>query len=120
MTRTSNAFLPRAFTTLLLAVILCAAVILGVHALEQHGSDAQAVRRCMDERGPFAIWAEKDGCTIHNLVNLEGERKVGDQIRIVAQDGKEYEKTSFIPRNGVLEKIERWLSGKGAVRIFPK
>jgi hypothetical protein len=116
---TGDNSLVRAFAILILACVLCAAVIYGIHALEQHGADAQAVRRCMDERGPLAIWQQPDGCTTHNLVTLDDGR-TGDQIRIEAQNGKEYEKTSFIPRNGNLERIIEWLVKKGCTQCAPK
>jgi hypothetical protein len=70
----------------------------------------------MDERVPLAIWQQPDG-RCHNLVELPGGR-IGDQITTVGKDGRTYELTSFVPRCGILCKIEQWLTrSKGAVKI---
>ena len=117
-------FNPKVFLGLTILCVLFAAVagvvVLSDHAVIQHGSDAETVRRCLDKNGVIQIWTEKDGCTTHNLTPLDGQRKVGDQVRITGMDGQVYEKTSFIPRCGVLCKIEQWLQGKGAVQTWQK
>ena len=120
MIRTHDNFLPRAMKTLLLAVILCAAVIYGIHALKQHGMDAQTVRNCMDDpNNILEIWKQPDG-RCHNLVKLDGERKVGDMVTEKGADGRTYEITSLIPKCGILCQIEEWLKGKGYQQIWTK
>ena len=120
MTRTADNFFSKALTTLLLAVILCAAVIYGIHALQQHGMDAQAVRKCMnDPSNLLAVWRQPDG-RCHNLVKLDGEREVGDMVTAEGKDGQTYEITSLIPKCGILCQIEKWLEGKGYQQIWTK
>ena len=102
----------------LLVCIVLAAVVLGAHAVMRHGDEALAIRKCMDNPGPFQVWLEKDGCVTHNLVKLP-TGKVGDQIQIKGQDGNQYEVTAYVPKCGILCKIENWLNEtKGARRIW--
>jgi hypothetical protein len=120
MTNTADNFMVKAILILLAACVMCAAIILGVHAIERHGSDAVAIRKCMDDRGPFQKWLERDGCATHNLVKLDDGR-VGDQITVKGEDGRTYEVTSYVPKCGILCQIENWLNQtKGAKRIWTK
>jgi hypothetical protein len=95
-----------------------AVAILCAHAVMRHGEEAQTIRRCMDNPGPFQIWMERDGCTTHNLVKLPDGR-TGDKIQVKGEDGLQYEVTDYVPKCGILCKIENWLNDtKRAKRIW--
>ena len=110
----------RGFTGIFLFILLASGLILCAHALK-HGEDAQIVRQCAaDPQNLLSQWSDPNTQCTHNIVKLPGhQREAGDQIR-TTKDGQDLEVTSFIPRCGVLCKIEEWLSGKGAVKVWPK
>jgi len=86
------------------------AVIFQNHAVLQHGTEALAVRQSCSNN-VFVVWKEPCGCE-HNLTRMPSG-KVGDMI--TKTDGvNKVEISSFIPKDGVLGRIEYWLLGKGA------
>lgn len=104
---------------ILLACVLLATVagvIMGSHAIERHGNDAQAVRQSVCHNGIFMSFIERDKCTKHNLTRIS-DNCVGDMITTVNEyDAMTYEVSSFIPKGGILGNIIKWLDGKGATR----
>lgn len=109
----------------LLLVIICliAGVMFAVlqvqpreHALENHStSEVIAIRKCVQNQGPFMQFRERDKITFHLLCRLDDGR-IGDQIVEKTENGL-VEKTSFIPQDGTLNSIIKWLFRKGATRF---
>ncbi len=99
-------------------VLLATAVILGMHAVEKHGSEAEAVRSCMSRQGPTQVWSKPDGRQIWVCIMPDG--KFGLQVNWTDEAGKVHEITSFIK-----SKFQRWsqlyqyLKNCGATRVYP-
>src|SRR3990167_6338782 len=89
------------FAKLLLFALLLtvAAGALGVtlhsHAVDRHGTDAEAVRHCLNKNGPYMVFKNLSEPTWYLLCQID-KAKWGFQA--VSRDGNE--KTAFIPGDG--------------------
>lgn len=89
------------------------------HALV-HGADAIAVRQCLDNNGPFAVWQKPDGRFVR-LCNLPDGR-FGMQICAADYNGEEcfHEITSFVKNKfDKLEQLIKYLQNIGSVQVWP-
>jgi hypothetical protein len=89
------------------------------HALS-HGADAIAVRQCLDQNGPFAIWQKPDGRFVRLCSMPDG--KFGMQICASDYNGGEcfHEITSFIKNKfDKLEQLIKYLQNLGATQVWP-
>lgn len=102
------------FPVLIVAAILAAtAVIVGQHATAKHGDEAESIRKCLSNNGPYQVWRDRTG-DLYKLCKL-ADGRWGAQI--IAKDGAEYyEKTAYVKGDGAWNTIMRWLQGKGATR----
>ena len=84
------------------------------HAVERHGSEAVAIRDCLQKSGPAEEWVKRDD---PNVEYWMCQIPSGKWCIMVAQvwnsvvDGAEWrESTSFCPRDGSYQKVVRYLS----------
>lgn len=97
-----------------------ATVIEYEHAINQHNAEAIAVRECLDQNGPFAIWQKPDGRFLR-LCNLP-DGKFGMQICVSDYNGGDcfHEITSFIKNKFTrLEQLIKYLRNIGARQVWP-
>jgi putative hemolysin len=97
-------------------VVLFAVITYGAHAVTKHGTDADAVRECMENDGPMQVWVKPDG-RVMNICKLPDGR-----FGVMVTDGTR-EITSFIYRAGkgcktILAQVENYLRNMGAQRIY--
>ena len=97
---------------ILAAVLLAAAsVVAHSHAVSRHGADAEAIRKCLENNGPYQIWRSFDGDTFYHLCQLEDERW-GLQA-ITKEAGEWHEKTAFIRGDGSWKALLEYLHKLG-------
>lgn len=95
---------------LLLAVLLSAAITAGlllykVHDADlKHGPEAEDIRRCLEDKGPFMVFASRDKSTFYFLCEIS-KGVWGVQAR--AKDGGE--RTVFIPKDGSWKEVVKYL-----------
>lgn len=100
---------PVKFLFLLFVLALAfAALVYGTHAVERHGSDATAVRRCLENGGGIENWFNPETNREATICQLQDGR-YGIQIH---RFGREV--TSFI-KNKLrrLDQVQRYLSNRG-------
>ena len=85
------------------------------HAVERHGSEAVAIRDCLQQRGAMETWQDKERPGVQAwMCQLDDGRYC---ISIVqwwnsVVDGAEWrESTSFCPANGTYDKVVKYLRG---------
>ena len=100
---------------LLILCFVIAMLVTCTHAVIKHGIDAELVRKCMDEQGPFAKWVKLDGRVIWLCQLPDG--RYGIQIR---DPWEQREITSF-PKDKMtrLDQVEQWLRNIGAEKVTP-
>lgn len=85
-----------------------------IHTTTKHANkhpEAEQVRKAFRKNGAFQIWQEKvDKKTFHYVVELENGI-YGDWV-VSCENGTNYEKTVFVPKDGKLSSIENWLKSK--------
>lgn len=103
----SNPFLKLFFFAIILAVIAGAfGVTLNSHAVDRHGQDAVAIRRCLDNKfRPDIVFKNKSDAVWYLLCQLEDSRW---GLQAVTKDGSE--KTAFVPGDGSLRTVMDYLS----------
>jgi hypothetical protein len=97
-------------TLKLLALFLLLAVtpiVYNAHAVEKHGSDAVAIRRCLEEKGPDMVWKRRGTETFYRCVRLEDGRWGLQALK--RKGGKLIEKTSFIKGDGTLRALLKYM-----------
>lgn len=112
MTTIDTTYTPNPFGKLLIFGLVLAlavgafGVMLHGHAVAQHGQDAVAVRRCLNDSGPHMIFKASFGDTWYLLCQIDPSRW---GIQAVTKNG--HEKTAFVPGDGspkaVLEYLQR-------------
>ncbi len=103
------------FLALLAAAVgLVWAILVGPedHAQTRHGSDAVAIRQCIDRNGPYQVWRGKDKETWYLTCQLPDGRW---GVRSVIWDKALrafFEKTAFVPEDGaegdLLGYLAKW------------
>jgi hypothetical protein len=102
---------------MVLMAVLMITVAYGAHALEKHGSDAQAVRQCMENNDPLEMWTKMTDGRVFWVCLLDDGR-----FGIMITDGNK-EVTSFVYRasKGLkvkLSQVEFYLRNNvGALRV---
>lgn len=100
--------------TIAMAVLFASYCVYNAHAVARHGSDAEAVRKCLQDNDPYQTWVKPDGRVIH-LCHLPDGRW-GVQIR---DSSGIHEITSLIKNKmSKLSQVEQWLHNMGAERIL--
>ena len=97
------------FGILLAAILLVAAIVVVVHAhaVQRHGMDAEAIRKCLNDKGPYQVWKAMGEDTFYRICQLDDMRwglqaivKVGDVW---------HEKTAFIRSDGTWKALTEYL-----------
>lgn len=125
MITTANRTNPN-YTLPVILIVLAAVSILAVtfapvyhsHAVVRHGTDAEIVRKCLEDNGPVQQWKKYDSTRYHRLCVLPDGR-IGDQIVQLDDDGVWHEITSFIRQESSMEDVMRVLA-KEAVKVWGK
>lgn len=82
---------------------------------EQGHNRTNEIRKAYKNNGAFEIWQElKDKKTFHVIVLLN-DGLYGDWIITRNSNGNIFEKSVFVPKDGSLDKIHIWLSGKATL-----
>ena len=90
------------FLKFILIVFLALGVIYTAHAVEHHGADAIAVRKCLDDQGPYMVLKSRFDPTFYLLCKLESGLF---GIQAVNEKGG-WERTSFI--KGTWKDIQKY------------
>ena len=86
------------------------------HAIVQHGADAEAVRNCLNQNGPFAVWQKPDGRFLRLCQLPDGH--YGTQI--CKDEGCLHEITAYIKNKMTrIEQLIKYLENMGAKQIWP-
>lgn len=96
------------WTILVLAALVLAAVVYGVHAYERHGAIADQVRQCLENQGPVLQVQNPITGRIAKACPLDG--RFG--IQILEQDG-EHEVTSFKNKSKTIDQLLQYLRNAG-------
>jgi len=87
--------------------IVAAIVVVHAHAVIRHGTDAEAVRKCLENKGPHQLWRSNDGITFYRLCELEDGRW---GLQAILKDGNIWhEKTAFIRGDGSWKALMEYL-----------
>lgn len=117
-TRQSSS-LPPALPLLLLMgiVVTMAAVVLGSHAVARHPDDAPLIRQCLNENGPYQVWASKDRSRFFKVCQLP-DMRWGFQITAVEKaTGDEIEITAYVKNDGSWTEFLKLMAREGAKRF---
>lgn len=100
---------------LLLAVAALPVINSSLHAIDRHGTDALAIRACLDQKGPQMTFKSKvNPLTFYLCVQLDDGRW---GFRAIIKDlGEWWEKTAFIKGEGTLGELLDYM-GKLATRF---
>lgn len=89
------------------AILLAAVIIVQAHAVQRHGADAEAIRKCLDNKGPQQLWRARDGATFYRLCQLDDGRW---GLQSIVKEGEVwYEKTAFIRGDGSWKALMDYL-----------
>ena len=84
------------------------------HAVERHGSDALAIRKCLNDKGGAdQIWRSFDKRTFYLWCQLPDERWGFMAIVQDAVDRLWYESTSFIKGDGTMANLLKYMEKFG-------
>jgi len=81
-------------------------VVVHEHAVQRHGSDAESIRQCLDDKGPYQLWRNLDGQTYYKLCQFDDSRW-GLQA-IVKEGDVWHEKTAFVRGDGSWNDLEQF------------
>jgi hypothetical protein len=99
-----------------LAVLLAASVGIAYssHAVARHGSDARAIRKCIEQNGPAQVWRDRED-NFFKLCVLPDQRWGVQIVKRASENGAKWvEKTAYVKGNGTWQTIARWLNRMGA------
>ena len=117
-TNSPNLLIP--FVLIVLAALCVYAVafapVYHQHAVVRHGTDAELVRKCLEDNGPVQQWRKLDSSRYHKLCVLPDGR-IGDQIVQLDDDGIWHEITSFVRQESTLDDVVRALS-REAIKVW--
>jgi putative hemolysin len=92
------------------------AVVEHNHAVVQHGAEAEAVRNCLNQNGPFAVWQKPDGRFLRLCQLPDGH--FGAQI--CKDEGCLHEITAYVKNKMTrIEQLIKYLENMGAKQIYP-
>jgi hypothetical protein len=98
---------PFSFFIVLLLILAAVVVVVQSHAVQRHGEEAEAIRKCLDNNGPFQIWRAFDGETFYRLCQLDDERW---GLQAIVKEGKTWvEKTAFVRGDGSWKALMNYL-----------
>jgi putative hemolysin len=102
----------------MLAVLIALAAGIGValstHAVARHGSDARAIRKCIEQNGPQQVWRDRED-NFFKLCQLPDGRFGVQIVKRAAENGAKWvEKTAYVKGNGSWQTVARWLDRMGA------
>ena len=84
------------------------------HAVERHGSDALAIRKCLNDKGGAdQIWRSLDKKTFYLWCQLPDERWGFMAILQDAVDRLWYESTSFVKGDGTMANLLKYMEKFG-------
>ena len=84
------------------------------HAVEKHGSDALAIRKCLNDKGGAdEIWRSFDKTTFYLWCHLPDDRWGFMAIVQDAIDRLWYESTSFVKGDGTMGNLLRYMEKFG-------
>lgn len=106
-------FNPVPLVAVAVLVLAAVAVINSVHAVARHGSEAEAIRKCLGQNGAYQIYKDRAG-DFYKLCKLDDGRW-GAQI-IAKQADEFFEKTAYVKGDGAWNTVMRWLVERGATR----
>lgn len=86
-------------------------VIFGSHAVERHGNDARAIRRCMMDDGPLTVYQASD--TFYLICRLPDGR-FGLQAVKKGAYKLYHEMTAFVKGNGSYDELMAYMGRIGA------
>ncbi len=98
---------------ILAALLLLASitVVVHAHAVQRHGAEAEAIRACLDQNGPYQHWRAFDRETFYRICQLE-DGKWG--LQAITKVGEQWhEKTAFIRGNGSWRALMEYLQRIG-------
>ena len=105
-----NKFLQTAAFVAAIGILLIVALPQS-HAIERHGADAVAIRKCLQDKGPLKVFKStvEEG-VFYQICKLPDER-IGLQVVKWAKDlGQWVEKTAFVRGDGSLKAVLDYLS----------
>jgi len=87
-------------------------VVEQVHAARQHTTDAQQIRTCLRDNGPYQIFLSRDNVTYYLLCELPDGRWGLQAIVMRTVNGIKAwcERTAFVPNNGSWYELMRYLA----------
>jgi len=88
-------------------------IIISLHALERHGSDAERVIDCIERNGPMEHWIQPNGRHIWLCY-------IGPEYGILITEDENMEKTvtAFIKNKmKSLSQVHRYLINRGGIRV---
>ena len=89
----------------ILAIILLVAAIIVVHshAVSRHCTDAEAIRKCLNDKGPYQVWKAIDDNTFYRICQLDDSRW---GLQAIIKVGEVWhEKTAFIAKDGTWKAL---------------
>lgn len=94
---------------MLAAALLVAAitVIVHAHAVQRHGTDAENIRKCLNDKGPYQVWKAMGEDTFYRICQLDDSRWGLQAILKVGEVW--HEKTAFIPKDGTWKALTEYL-----------
>ncbi len=94
-----------------LLLMAATTVVVHTHAVEQHGADAEAIRKCLDDKGPYQLWRSFDGDTFYRVCQLDDDRW---GLQAIVKVGEVWhEKTAFIRGDGSWKAMLEYLQRTG-------
>lgn len=90
-----------------IVLLMAAAVVVHAHAVERHGAEAEAVRKCLENKGPYQLWRSRDSNTFYRLCELDDGRW---GLQAILKEGNVWhEKTAFIRGDGSWKALMEYL-----------
>jgi putative hemolysin len=81
------------------------------HAVEKHGADAVAIRKCLQDKGPLKVFKSTVEQGVFYQICQLPDGRVGLQVVKWAKDlGQWIEKTAFVRGDGSLKAVIEYLS----------
>jgi len=89
-------------------------VIEGEHAVQAHGEEAEAIRKCLNDNGPNSTWQFMPGKKADHYIfcTKMDDGRWGIQIAQRTKAGKWLEKTSFVVKDGRLNQLIEYVTAR--------